>query len=221
MKYWTIDKETKEVIGSGDTDKWNMPRNVLLVEPLPPKDGFVVVAKNDLSETEYVADYRGKTIYNKTKPLESTEVKYLGDIDDGWTLIRPPHQYVTWGEVLGNWQNDIEKRRVAKNAEIKLWRDSQESSSDLIVSVDGIDWNADPSARDRIRNAVASTFVSPFWTDAHNEDQTEFNLQKILDAIVQRGALIHQRKREMNEYIEACQTFEDVDEFVVGWEVEE
>ncbi|EMK5462986.1 DUF4376 domain-containing protein [Vibrio cholerae] len=221
MKHWTIDKETREVIGCGDTDKWNMPRNVLLVDPLPPKEGFAVVAKTDLSGTEYVSNYRGKTIYNKVNPLESKQVENLGEIEEGWTLTRPPHQYVIWDEAQTNWQNDIEKRRAAKNAEIKAWRDSQENGSDLIVTVDSIDWNADPAARNHIINAKSSSFQQPFWTDAHNVDQTEFDLQKIFDAFVVRGSEIHQRKREMNEFIEACQTFEEIDEFVVGWNVEE
>ncbi|PNH91343.1 hypothetical protein [Vibrio diazotrophicus] len=114
MKYWTIDKDIREVIGSGDTDKWNMPRNVLLVEPLPAKAGFAVVAKTDLSGTEYVADHRGKTVYNKAKPLDSKQVKELGEIEDGWTLTQPPHQYVTWNQKLDDWQTDSQAKYEAE-----------------------------------------------------------------------------------------------------------
>lgn len=124
MKYWTIDKETREVIGSGDTDKWNMPRNALLVEPLPPKVGFAVVATADLNGSEYVADHRGKTIYNKAKPLESKQVKELGEIEVGWTLKVPPHQYVTWSEELGDWQIDTQSKYEAELQQVANTRES-------------------------------------------------------------------------------------------------
>lgn len=141
-------------------------------------------------------------------------------VTDDYTLTKPPHQYVTWNEELADWENDIEKRRTAKNAEIKAWRDNQENGTDLVVTVDSIDWDAGPAARDRIRNALASTFVAPFWTDANNVDQADYDLQKILDAIVQRGAEIHQRKREMNEALELFETYEEIDSFEVGWPTE-
>ncbi|WP_158125262.1 hypothetical protein [Vibrio fluvialis] len=124
MKYWTINKETREVIGSGDTDKWNMPRNVLLIEPLPPKEGFAVVATADLKGTEYVADHRGKTIYNTAKPLESKQVKDLGDIEEGWTLTQPPHQYVTWSEELDDWQIDTQAKYEAEYQQVNNTRES-------------------------------------------------------------------------------------------------
>ncbi|EJL6714172.1 hypothetical protein NMS61_000082 [Vibrio cholerae] len=124
MKYWTIDKNTKEVVGHGDTDKWNMPRNVLLVEPLPAKEGFAVVAKADLSGTEYVADHSGKTIYNKAKPLESKRVKDLGEIEEGWTLTQPPHQYVIWSEDLNDWQVDTQAKYEAEVKQVANTRES-------------------------------------------------------------------------------------------------
>lgn len=124
MKYWTINKETREVVGSGDTDKWNMPRNVLLIEPLPPKEGFVVVAKTNLSGTEYIVDHRGKVIYNKAKPTESKQVKDLGEIEDGWTLTKPPHQYVTWSDELDDWQVDTQAKYEAEVQQVTNTRES-------------------------------------------------------------------------------------------------
>ncbi len=124
MKYWTIDKDTKEVIGSGDTDKWNMPRNVLLVEPSPEKEGFAVVATADLKGTEYVVDHRGKTIYNKVNPLESKQVEKLGEIEDGWTLTQPPHQYVTWSEELDDWQIDTQAKYEAELQQVANTREN-------------------------------------------------------------------------------------------------
>lgn len=124
MKYWTIDKETREVVGNGDTDKWNMPRNVLLVEPLSAKEGFAVVATADLKGTEYVADHRGETIYNKVRPLESKQVKDLGEIEAGWTLTKPPHQYVTWSEELSDWEVDNQAQYEAEVQQVTNTRES-------------------------------------------------------------------------------------------------
>ncbi|EKO3497127.1 hypothetical protein LO872_003863 [Vibrio fluvialis] len=124
MKYWTIDNDTKEVVGHGDTDKWNIPRNVLLLEPLPPKEGFAVVASPDLKGTEYVVDHRGKVIYNKAKPTESKQVKDLGEIEAGWTLTKPPHQYVTWSEELSYWEVDNQAKYEAEVQQVTNTRES-------------------------------------------------------------------------------------------------
>ncbi|EPP24985.1 hypothetical protein [Vibrio fluvialis] len=124
MKYWTIDKDTKEVVDYGDTDKWNMPRGVLLVEPLPAKKGFAVVATADLKGTKYVSDHRGKVIYDKAKPTESKQVKDLGEIEDGWTLTKPPHQYVTWSDELGDWQTDTQAKYEAEVQQVTNTRES-------------------------------------------------------------------------------------------------
>ncbi len=104
MKYWTIDSVTREITGSAEHDKWNMPRNVLLVEPLPKKEGFAVIAKADLSGTEYIVDHRDKTIYNKEKPAESKQVEKLGDVEQGWTLKKPPTPYHTFNAALDDWE---------------------------------------------------------------------------------------------------------------------
>lgn len=159
------------------------------------------------------------TAYNKeTLTSEQFDDKTL--VTDDYTIIKPEHSYVIWDEESGDWQNDIEKRRTAKNAEIKAWRDSQESDSSVTVIVDDVEWDAGPAARIRIANGLASSYVSPTWTDANNIDQTGYDLQAIFDAIVQRGAEIHQRKREMNEEVNALTTYEDIDVYVVGWPAE-
>ncbi|EKO3439109.1 hypothetical protein RRK63_002859 [Vibrio fluvialis] len=114
MKYWTVNKETNEIIGAGDTDKWNMPRHVLLVEPLPAKEGFAVIANADLSGTEYMVDFRGKTIYSKPDPLQSKQVERLGEIEDSWTLKKPETSFDAWNEALDNWQTDLQAQYEAQ-----------------------------------------------------------------------------------------------------------
>ncbi|PJC87714.1 hypothetical protein CSW98_00880 [Vibrio sp. HA2012] len=67
-----------------------------------------------MSGTQYIADYRNKTIYNKANPLKSKQVKDLGDIEQCWTLTQPPHQYVTWNEELDDWQTDVQAKYEAQ-----------------------------------------------------------------------------------------------------------
>ncbi|MCE7644120.1 tail fiber assembly protein [Vibrio fluvialis] len=91
-----------------------MPRHVLLVEPLPEKEGFAAIANADLSGTEYVADFRGKTIYSKSAPLQSKQVEQLGEIEDSWTLKKPETSFDVWNEASDNWQTDLQAQYEAQ-----------------------------------------------------------------------------------------------------------
>lgn len=131
--YYTYNKATLEVnqVGVSATKYSKMPeypRDALLVKPLEPKEGFLVrVCKFENGRptaTEYVADNRGKTIYNKVKPLESKQVEELGDIENGWTLTQPPHQYVTWSEALSDWQVDTQAKYEAELQQVTNTRES-------------------------------------------------------------------------------------------------
>ncbi|MBY8111747.1 hypothetical protein KW494_10330 [Vibrio fluvialis] len=122
MKYWTINKVTREVIGSGEADKWNMPRNVLLIEPLPPKEDFAVIATTDLKGTEYVADHRGKIIYNKDNLHESKQVEDLGEVGEGWTLEPPETHFDEW--IDGCWVTNQQAQYEAQVQQITTTRES-------------------------------------------------------------------------------------------------
>lgn len=111
--YYTYNKETLVVNQKGISTTLRQalpeyPRDALLIKPLPEKEGFVVrvcVFENGRpTATEYVADHRGKTIYNKEKPTESKQVEKLGDVEDGWTLKKPPTPYHTFNSALDDWE---------------------------------------------------------------------------------------------------------------------
>ncbi|CAM2802660.1 hypothetical protein [Vibrio diazotrophicus] len=125
--YYTYNKETLVVNQEGVSTTKNSkipeyPRDALLVKPLEPKEGFVVrvceFVNGRPTATEYVVDHRGKTIYNKANPLESKQVKDLGEIEEGWTLTQPPHQYVTWSEALNDWQIDTQAKYEAEYQQV-------------------------------------------------------------------------------------------------------
>ncbi|ENM3886690.1 hypothetical protein Q5N41_07360 [Vibrio cholerae] len=131
--YYTYNKDTFEVNQTGvPTTKHSKipeyPRDALLVRPLKPKEGFLVrVCKFENGRptaTEYIADHRGKTIYNNANPLESKQVKELGEIEDGWTLTQPPHQFVIWSDELDDWQIDTQAKYEAEVQEVANTRES-------------------------------------------------------------------------------------------------
>lgn len=63
-----------------------------LEKPLKDKDGFVSVWNG--SKWEYRESHIGKTIYN-TETKESKDVDYVGEIQQGWTLLEPI-EFGTW-----------------------------------------------------------------------------------------------------------------------------
>ncbi len=131
--YYTYNKDTLEVnqVGVPTTKHSKIPeypRDALLVKPLESKEGFLVrvcqFENGRPTATEYVADHRAKTIYKNANPLESKQVKDLGEIDEGWTLTQPPHQYVTWNEELGDWQTDSQAKYEAEVQQVTNVRES-------------------------------------------------------------------------------------------------
>ncbi|KJF83554.1 hypothetical protein [Photobacterium angustum] len=100
MNYWQFDAETKEVNQLALTAKYrggifHVPKNSITVKPLPLKDGFAVIVNDELSETYYVEDNRGKTIFNTVDGTSKT-VSDLGAIPSGYTLKPRPNQFAEW-----------------------------------------------------------------------------------------------------------------------------
>lgn len=99
-------KETKEVTLHSYDDKgmlvgafqylWvvgtGIASNSTLEKPLKEKEGFVSVWNG--SKWEYKENHIGKTIYN-TETKESKTVDYVGEIQQGWTLLEPI-EFGTW-----------------------------------------------------------------------------------------------------------------------------
>ncbi len=48
----------------------------------------------------------------------------MGEIEDGWTLTQPPHQYVTWSEELSDWQVDTQAKYEAELQQVANTRES-------------------------------------------------------------------------------------------------
>lgn len=131
--YYTYNKETLVVNQEGiSTTRFSAlpeyPRDALLIKPFPEKEGFVVrvcdFENGRPTATEYVVDHRGKVIYNKANPLGSKQVKDLGEVEAGWTLNKPPSQYVTWNEELNDWEVDNQAQYEAQVQQVANIRES-------------------------------------------------------------------------------------------------
>ena len=74
------------VVGTG------LASNSTLVKPPEEKEGFLSVWNED--KWVYREDYIGETVYN-TETKESKTVDYVGEIQQGWTLLEPI-EFGTW-----------------------------------------------------------------------------------------------------------------------------
>ena len=89
------------VIGTG------VAASSTLEKPLKEKDGFVSVWNG--SKWEYKENHIGKTIYN-TDTKESKTVDYVGEIQRGWTLLKPIEFGVWDGSAWVDLRTEEEKK---------------------------------------------------------------------------------------------------------------
>ena len=96
------------VVGTG------IASNSTLDKPLKEKDGFVSVW--DGNKWEYKENHVGKTIYN-TETKESGIVDYIGEIQQGWTLLKP----IEFGEWNGSeWVDNRTPEQIAEHARLLM-----------------------------------------------------------------------------------------------------
>lgn len=112
--YYTYDKTTLEVdhqpkklIKQSKMDEF--PATALLIKPLEPKKGKVVVAcefdeTGRPQSTEYVDDHREKYAYSTSQPYRKEKVDYIGDVKEGWTLKERSTDFDEW--IDGDWVTD-------------------------------------------------------------------------------------------------------------------
>lgn len=129
--YYTYNKETLIVNQEGISTTCfsalpEYPRDALLIKPLPEKEGFAVLVcdfeNGRPTSTEYVADHLGETIYNKSNPLESKQVKELGEIEDGWTLETPVSLFDEW--IVDGWVTNKQAQYEAQVQHVTTTRES-------------------------------------------------------------------------------------------------
>lgn len=122
--YYPIDKQTNEVLASVKAEyrggMYHIPRDALQSEPLPPKQGFAVVAVLDESgkaiDSEYIEDHRGTTIYDESDCTKSEVVSELGPIKDGFTPDKPQTEFDE--RINGAWVTNKSNKYIAEYNQI-------------------------------------------------------------------------------------------------------
>ncbi|WP_157669284.1 DUF4376 domain-containing protein [Chitinibacter sp. GC72] len=107
-----------------------------------------------------------------------------------------------YGEIAPYTISD-EALRADLHRQIQRWRDQQENGG---VDHMGHRWDTDQAARDRIQSALlAGSNPLGYWTSADNVNVAMdiAGLQQLWSVVVQRGAAIHARQREMKDEIAA------------------
>jgi len=118
--YYPIDKQTKEVLGPVKAEyrggMYHMPKDALQSEPLPPKQGFAVVAVLDDSgkaiDSEYIEDHRGTTIYDESNCTKSEVISELGPIKEGFTPDKPLTEFDD--RINGAWVTNESNKYIAE-----------------------------------------------------------------------------------------------------------
>lgn len=126
--YYPINKYTKEVLAPVKADYrgglYHIPKDALESEPLPPKQGFAVVAVLDESgkaiDSEYIEDHRGVTIYDESNCTKSEVVSELGPIKEGFTPDKPLTDFDE--RIEGVWVTNLSNKHIHDYAQVDATR---------------------------------------------------------------------------------------------------
>lgn len=112
MKIYHYSQLTGEFLYEGQADpnpmaegEWIIPAFATIIEPLNAKEGEAVCFID--SKWEYIKDYRGTPSYD-CKTLAEMPIDYLGEVKEGFTLLKPKDEFQKWdGE---KWVDDDDKK---------------------------------------------------------------------------------------------------------------
>ncbi|WP_253817459.1 hypothetical protein [Vibrio coralliilyticus] len=127
-KYWPINKSTREVLSMCKAEYrggiFHIPKDALECEPLPPKQGFAVVAVLDESgaaiDSEYIKDHRDVTIYDESDSTKSEIVSELGPIKEGFTTDKPLTEFDE--RIEGAWVTNLSNKYIHDYAQVDTTR---------------------------------------------------------------------------------------------------
>ena len=116
LQYWPICSTTNEVL-TGVIPQfrggiYHIPQNSLRIAPLAPKNGFAVIALEDLSGSEYIEDHRGKQVWDKNNATKTEIVNELGKIKDEFTDKEPSTQFDEW--INNEWTTNESNQYIYK-----------------------------------------------------------------------------------------------------------
>lgn len=108
---YNYDGETREFLVSSVeflAEGVGIPAYSCIDTPLKGKEGFAVCRKISLDGWEYVADHRGKMVY-ETKTGQAVKINALGDYAEGVTTIAPITPYDQWNG--SEWVTDMNAQK--------------------------------------------------------------------------------------------------------------
>lgn len=113
-----------------------LPFHACLDTPTAVDDEHAIVRQGD--KWTYPADYRGKKIYSTETGTESTVTK-IGDIPDGFTLLKPTSEFDSWNGK--KWVLDKEKQHqhdvtAAQSQQSQLLNEANNAIGNLQDAVD-------------------------------------------------------------------------------------
>lgn len=119
-QYWPVDWQTKEiqqaVLAEYRGGIFHIPKNALEAQPLPPKQGFAVIAVLDESgkaiDSEYIENHRGITVYDESDCTKSEIVSELGPIKVGFTPDKPNTEFDE--RINGAWVTNESNKYIAE-----------------------------------------------------------------------------------------------------------
>ena len=118
--YYPVKSVTQEILSKVEAEyrggMYHIPKGALQLEPLPPKQGFAVVAVlNNLGnaiDSKYIEDYRGTTIYDESDCIKSEVVSELGPIKKGFTPDKPLTIFDE--RIRGQWVTNESNKYIAE-----------------------------------------------------------------------------------------------------------
>ena len=151
------------VIGTG------IASNSTLVKPLEEKGGFVSVWGG--GEWEYKVNHIGKTVYS-TETKESKVIDYVGEIQQGWTILEPT-EFGTWDG--GSWvDNRTEEER--KEYERSLMPSLSPIEFDIKLNNNGLYGAVQELIKDNFEMRIAYNRATFFSRTASFVDQARISL---------------------------------------------
>lgn len=190
---------------TGTEEQWisegcGLTANAYLDQPPEPKNGFVIIRTDN--GWDYVADYRGKTFYDKTTKAE-TVISELGEIPENLTALKPTSDLCEWNG--SEWIINPEKQAEQLAQKQTQWINEIDTKAASIYSI----WTRFESEyRERRDAALAfqaanyqgevSRYITDFAQKANldNKTATDIILQQAAGLEKLQVELANQRMRK-------------------------
>ena len=228
---FTFDLDTRELIDSYQRDSDTLTTigdDRTLDVPPPPIDWHAIQRNLDNTEWYYNIDLRGQKQYSVVDGAES-EVNYIGNIKDGFTLRPRPAVYYVFDRDAGDWVIEsiseavyLESLKSSKKVELTTARDSRIDGFDVITISKG-SFNIDRVGLNKLSNRLIAkqrandneVITSYVTTDLVLTDLTKLDVINILDCQDDIESQISAYYVDLIDQINSAQTIDDVE--AINW----